>query len=233
MTDEAFSGPEDLQSELRTLRDRLLVAALPHVPFDGWTRRALMVAARDDGLTPDDVAFAFPGGPGELVDHFADWADRRMLHAIDANALSALKVRERITRLVRIRLEGLAPHKEAVRRAAAFLAIPVNARIAAGSVARTADVMWAAAGDTATDLNWYTKRGLLVGVIGSTTLYWLNDTSDDHGNTWTFLDRRIADVMRLGKVLGSRNLLPKVNIASVLPSPSRFIRQFRNRRQAT
>jgi hypothetical protein len=39
--------------------------------------------------------------------------------------------------------------------------------------------------------------------------------------------------MGLGKVLGSRKALPKMKIASMLPSPSRFIRQFRNRRQAT
>jgi ubiquinone biosynthesis protein COQ9 len=233
MTDETFPGPEDLDAEIRSRRDRLLNAALAHVPFDGWTRRALDAAARDEGLSSADVDFAFPEGAGELVDHFADWADRAMLAAVDADVLAALKVRERITRLVRIRLEILAPHKEAVRRAAAFLAVPVNAPVAARSVARTADRMWAAAGDTATDLNWYSKRALLIGVLGSTTLYWLNDTSEDHADTWGFLDRRIQDVMRVGSMLGRARSFPTGRIAAAFPSPARFVRQFRSRRQPT
>lgn len=230
MTDETFPGPEDLEAEIRDRRDALLLAALPHVPFDGWTRRALDAGARDAGLTAADVAFAFPQGAGELVGHFGDWADRAMLAAVDADVLAALKVRERITRLVRGRLEILAPHKEAVRRAAAFLAVPVNAPVGARSVARTADRMWAAAGDTATDLNWYSKRALLIGVLGSTTLYWLNDTSEEHADTWGFLDRRIADVMKVGSVLGRARSIPGARIASALPSPARFLRQFRSRR---
>jgi ubiquinone biosynthesis protein COQ9 len=233
MTDETFPGPEDLDAEIRDRRDRLLAAALPHVPFDGWTRRALDAGARDEGLTAADVAFAFPLGPGELVAHFGDWADRAMLAAVDAETVAALKVRERITRLVRVRLEVLAPHKEAVRRAAAFLAVPVNAPAGARSVARTADRIWAAAGDTATDLNWYSKRALLIGVLGSTTLYWLNDTSEEHAQTWGVLDRRIADVLKVGSVLGRARSVPGSRIIAALPSPARFVRQFRSRRRAT
>ena len=56
MTDETFPGPEDLDAEIRDRRDRLLAAALPHVPFDGWTRRALDAGARDEGLTAAGVA---------------------------------------------------------------------------------------------------------------------------------------------------------------------------------
>jgi ubiquinone biosynthesis protein COQ9 len=31
-------------------------------------------------------------------------------------------------------------------------------------------------------------------------LFWLNDDSPDHAETWAFLDRRIADVMRIPQV---------------------------------
>ena len=34
-------------------RDRLLEAALAHVPFDGWSRRSLLAGARDLGLVLD------------------------------------------------------------------------------------------------------------------------------------------------------------------------------------
>ncbi len=56
--------------------------------------------------------------------------------------------------------------------------------------------------DTATDFNFYTKRGLLAGVQSSTVLYWLGDESEGQAATWGFLDRRITDVMRIGKAIG-------------------------------
>ena len=62
---------------------------------------------------------------------------------------------------------------------------------------RSVDLMWRAAGDTATDFNFYTKRGLLAGVYGSTILFWLDDGSEGYAESWAFLDRRIADVMNI------------------------------------
>ena len=43
---------------------------------------------------------------------------------------------------------------------------------------------------------------LLSGVLGTTTLTWLNDDSDDLVVTQEFLDRRIENVMQLGRFLG-------------------------------
>ena len=44
--------------------------------------------------------------------------------------------------------------------------------------------------------------GLLAGVLTSTALFWLNDRSDDLTPTWAFLDRRIENVLRVGKIVG-------------------------------
>jgi ubiquinone biosynthesis protein COQ9 len=49
---------------------------------------------------------------------------------------------------------------------------------------------------------WYSKRGMLAGVVGATVLFWLNDTSEGCTDTWDFLDRRLADVARFGKATG-------------------------------
>ncbi len=67
------------------------------------------------------------------------------------------------------------PHREAVRRGLSFLALPVNAPLGAKLLYRTVDDIWYAAGDRAADFSFYTKRGLLAGVVASTTLYWLDD----------------------------------------------------------
>ncbi len=186
------------------LQDAVLEASLPHVAFDGWTDRTLRAGAESANLDSGAAKRAFPGGGIDAVAHFSDWADRRMLAGLDdeAEAFAELRVRDKITRAVRLRLEILAPHREAVRRAMTVLAMRGRARLSARLLYRSVDAMWRAAGDTSTDYNFYTKRGLLAGVQSSTLLYWLGDTSEDYAATWGFLDRRIADVMRVGKAIG-------------------------------
>jgi ubiquinone biosynthesis protein COQ9 len=77
------------------------------------------------------------------------------------------------------------------------LAFPTNARRTAGLTWRTADTIWRLAGDTSTDFNHYSKRALAGSVYAATLFYWLNDESEGSADTWAFLDRRIAGVMRI------------------------------------
>ena len=195
---------------LTGLRDAILEAALPNVVFDGWTDRTLRDGAAAAGHEPGAATRAFPRGGVDAIVHFSDWADRRMLAAIEeeAESFAALRIRDKITRAVRLRLELLEPHREAVRRAMTVLAIRGRAGQSARLLYRSVDAMWRAAGDTATDFNFYTKRGLLAGVQSSTMLHWLGDGSQGHAATWSFLDRRIADVMRIGKAIGKMRTGP-------------------------
>ncbi len=216
----ADAKPADASPALDRQREAILRAALAHVPFDGWTWAALERAAADAGLPAEVARAAFPGGPTEAVELFSDWADRRMLAALEAIDLDALRVRDRIRLAVRTRLEQLAPHREAVRAALAHLALPHNAGIGLRCLWRTVDAIWRAAGDTATDFNYYTKRMLLAGVYSSTLLCWIEDDSPDFEATWAFLDRRIDEVLRVPGAMG------KVRRAvESLPSPLRLLRR--------
>ncbi|WP_194743368.1 COQ9 family protein [Thermaurantiacus tibetensis] len=190
-----MSLPED--PTLDELRPALARAMLPHVPFDGWSETALAAAARDLGVDPAVARLAFPGGAPDMVAASIAAADADMLAACDTPEFRALKVREKVTKAIRTRFELMAPHKEAVRRAAAILAWPANAPLAARLTWGTADAIWRAAGDTATDFNYYSKRAIASAVYAATLFYWLGDESEDHVETWAFLDRRIADVMRI------------------------------------
>ncbi len=183
------------------VRERIVEAALPHVAFDGWTPETLRRAAHEAGYEPVMALRVFPRGPVEAVEFWCALADRRMLKSIEEEGGAGLKVRARIGLAVRRRLEAVGPHREAVRRALGLLALPHNAPIGAGTLWRTVDAIWYAAGDTATDFNFYTKRGLLAGVYSATVLYWLEDRSEGFAETWAFLDRRIADVMRVPQAL--------------------------------
>ena len=183
-------------------RDNLLEAALAHVPFDGWSRRSLFAAATDLGLEPGLARRLFPRGGDDLLVHLERWADRQMLARVDVDELHKLRIRERIARLVRVRLEVLTPHREALRRASAARLLPGNALAATAGLWRTVDLMWSLAGDRANDASYYTKRSLLVAVWSSTFLYWLDDRSDGLEASWAFLDRRIDNVMQIGQLRG-------------------------------
>ena len=192
-------------------RDALLEAVLPDIPFDGWTVAALRSAADRAGIPPEDVATLFPGGVADAAVWFANWSDRRMLARLEEMSLAEMKVRDRIATALVTRLEMAYPHREAVGRAVAVLAQPLNAPRALASLHATVDAIWYAAGDTSTDVNWYTKRALLGAVYSSVLLYWLNDRSEDFTATRAFIDRRISDVMRLSLLTRPFGSLPANN----------------------
>jgi ubiquinone biosynthesis protein COQ9 len=183
-------------------RSRILAATLSHVPFDGWTWRSVKCGARDAGYTEPEAHLAFPEGIREVVTAYSARLDRRMQTAIEARAaeMVGMKTRERVAFALRLRLEAASGEREAIRRLVAFLALPENYGLGPKLLWSSVDAIWRAAGDRSTDFNFYTKRGLLAGVVGATVLYWLADESEGYANTWAFLDRRIDNVMRVGSL---------------------------------
>lgn len=203
-------------------RDAIIHATLPHIPFDGWTVEALNRGAADAGLTPADVDVLFPHGPRAAVRHWLQMADQLMLEDLAGTDLDALRIRDRIALLVRTRLDRWTLHREAVRRALAISILPGFAEDGLRGGYATVDAMWRAAGDRSTDYNFYTKRGLLGAVYSSTLLVWLDDRSEGCANTWAFLDRRIADVMKVPKAQARVK-----ELLSQLPDPFNLLRRSR------
>jgi ubiquinone biosynthesis protein COQ9 len=181
------------------LRAAVLEAALPHAAFDGFTDKMLETAAKDAGLDAAEAARLFPEGPLALVELYSTSVDREMETRLAAMDLPAMKIRARIAEAVKTRLTILKRHKEAARRAAALLSLPMHAGLAARLMYRSVDAMWRAAGDTATDFNFYSKRGILAGVYGSTLVRWFADASADEAATNEFLAARIENVMQFEK----------------------------------
>ena len=195
-------GATAAADELADHRAALLERATVHVPFDGWTLTTLRAAAADIGVEWSVVRRVFPRGVRDLVGYFDADLDQRIVTRFNEIDLESLRIRDRIATAVRTRLELCAPHREACRRLVAYYALPGNVPAGVAAMARSVDLMWRAAGDTATDFNFYSKRGLLAGVYSATILYWLNDKSEDNAESWGFLDRRIANVMEIQKTRG-------------------------------
>ncbi|MCW2363380.1 MULTISPECIES: COQ9 family protein [Sphingobium] len=187
---------------LDDLRLRLAPLIAANAAFDGWSDAALAVAADTAGVDRDVAALAFSGGALTMIDAWFASVDQAMLDALPADRLAAMKIRERITALVEARLAVLAPNREALRRAQAVLAMPLNLPRATRLGWRAADAMWRAAGDRAVDYNHYSKRTTLAGVYAATLLVFVNDESTDYVDTRAFLARRIEGIMRFEKAKG-------------------------------
>lgn len=184
------------------IKSRILTAALPDVPFDGWTLDVLETAAQRAGYEVSMVRAVFPQGMEDAISYFSTWLDEQMMDRLAKSDPSHMRVRDRIAFAVKTRLDIMEPYKEAERLALAFWMRPFRKWKGLKLAWKTADLIWDWAGDTATDYNRYTKRGLLSGILTATTLYWLNDSSENHQDTVGFLNRRIENVMGIGKIVG-------------------------------
>lgn len=181
-------------------RAAILEAALVRAPFEGWTPVMLRRSAADAGRDRSVAAAAFPKGVADALRLWSVTADAAMTAAMTGVDFSVLKIREKVTFGVWERLQVLKPHKEAARRAAATLALPVFAPLGAELAWRTCDAVWRGLNDTSTDFNFYTKRATLVAVWTTTFGRWLADDSGDEAATRDFLARRIDNVMQIEKV---------------------------------
>lgn len=199
------------KATIDTIQREVVLKMLPHIAFDGWTMDVLHRASDETDYSKDLIQAAFSNGIRDAVTCFARYIDEGMLERLNTLDTADMRVREKIKIGVQTRLEVLEEYKEAERLAVGFWTLPSQARHGLKSIWQTADVIWEWAGDTATDYNRYTKRGLLSGVLAKTTLYWLNDESTNYQETDAFLDRQISRVLSMGKMMGGmKNTLDRV-----------------------
>jgi ubiquinone biosynthesis protein COQ9 len=185
------------------IRDTLLEAVLPQVRDKGWSWEDVTEIARICGYQDDMASSMFPGGLPDVVAHYADYVDRRMLAGLEDTPSPSLRIRERIRLAVLTRLAIVEHQKEEVRRSLAFWSAPTRALYGQRVLYRTSDRIWNWAGDTSTDYNRYTKRGLLSSVLMGTFMVWITDESKEAIVTQAFLDRRLENIVKIGQAIGS------------------------------
>lgn len=179
------------------LLNRWLDALLPRVPVTGWTMVSAKQAAREAEISPGEQVLAAPNGLPDLIDYFFNRAVDEMLDTLATQNLAGLRTHERVAAGVRGWLDALEPHKSAVRKAAGRGLLPWGAGAAANQVWSVSDAIWEAAGDTATDYNRQTKRGLLSAVLPPIVLYWLDHEDPDALDG--FIANRLQTAMRIGQ----------------------------------
>ncbi|MGI4731191.1 MAG: COQ9 family protein [Janthinobacterium lividum] len=221
MIDFAAAAPLPADPTLDEIRAALAPGIAANAAFDGWSPAAREMAADAAGVDQDVAALALPDAPAMIEAWFAS-IDAGMASAVPADALAGMKIRERIAAQVEARFAIAAPDREALRRAIAILALPTNMARAARLGWRTMDLIWRRAGDTATDLNHYTKRASLLAIYAATATVFLDDDSEGQADSRAFLARRIDGLMRFEKAKAGFRARTEHR-----PSLSRFIGRLR------
>ncbi len=179
----------------RQILDRALVIAA----FDGWTAKTLRDAASQAKLPKGSDELYFPDGPLELIGFWAEELNTHTEDTLKGLDLSVMKIRDKVTAGITARLEAIGGHEAAARRAAARLALPDALGQGPAQIWAAADTIWRAIGDVSTDANYYSKRAILSGVISSSLVAWLADSTADKHEARAFIDARIANVMQFEK----------------------------------
>lgn len=190
---------------MTTERDRLIDAALGHVIFEGMGAQAIAEAAREVGMSDDLARVYLPRGGADLAAEYHRRGDAALREWLAQTAMQGA-FRQRVIDAVMQRLA--ISDREMARAGAAVLALPQNVGLGAKLVWGTADAIWIGLGDTAQDVNWYSKRATLSAIYAATVLYWLGDDSADFAATREFLQRRVDGLMRFEKIKGRLHALP-------------------------
>lgn len=183
------------------IRVEILDNALKYVPLHGWTREALAKGADDSGFSTVAEGM-FKRGGADLVLHFVKTNNDELVNYMEKLKKSEQdsKVSHFIRDVLEQRLRMLIPYISVWPEAMAFLIQPAVVADSTQELGRMVDDIWFHAGDTSTDFNWYTKRGMLAKLFVSTQMVMIKDQSPDFIDTWEFLDRRMRDIATFGRV---------------------------------
>ena len=181
-------------------KQKFLYYVLDDINLNGWSNNFFDSYSREGIFTNNEIRVFFPNGRVDFLRYWFDISEKLMLEDLSKVEIQELKVREKIKKIIRVRLERWKSYKVAIKRTLPILIMPSSDTLLSCSLMKTSDSIWKSAGDRSVDFNFYTKRGLLLGVYSTTLIFWLDDNSKDDQKTWEFLDRRVEEVLQIPKV---------------------------------
>ncbi|MES1907853.1 MAG: hypothetical protein MHM6MM_000891 [Cercozoa sp. M6MM] len=210
-----------------SVQAELLQKSLEQTQKYGFTRDAIDTACRLLDLSPASHALVYDhsrssicGNDAEvaLVHEFMRRCNCELEERMQQLPVESMRVTDIVRTGLRMRLGMIAPVLPHWPRAMALGALPSHAPETARLVAEITDIVWRAVdrkfaaknteggtvqehqtGKDGFDISFYTKRGMAGAVYAATELFMLSDASTELQDTWHFLDRRLDDVLALGK----------------------------------
>jgi ubiquinone biosynthesis protein COQ9 len=84
------------------------------------------------------------------------------------------------------------------------------------------DDIWVRCGDKSTDYNYYSKRTLFNAAYAAAELHLLTDQSTEKFATWEFLDRRLDDILTMGKNISQLKTVTGAALDGILSLTTMF-----------
>jgi len=202
---EKETRDDDREEEIKK---EILDAALDEVAVHGWSRAAVGAAAVKLGYPSVVSGLATRGGVDLVLHHIHSsndslerWMEEEVAKMTE-NGSKKLPVGRFVRSAVVKRLMMNARYLESDNwvDALALLATPQVAHESLGAMQRLCDDVWYWAGDTSTDINWYSKRISLAAIYTATEVFMVQDKSVGFSDTWGFLDRRLEDLQALPSI---------------------------------
>lgn len=155
----------------------------------------------------------FPDGESQILQEFENWQDAIMLKTLSMQE-KPKKIRAQIALALENRLMHVIPKKALINSCAALL-LPQNIYAGSKAAGKTSDLIWKYAGDKSTDMNYYTKRGLLLPVYLSARAFYIADNSKNHQDTKDFIKNALDNIINIAS-FKNRIKLPKLEDIPIL-----------------
>ncbi|XP_055624625.1 ubiquinone biosynthesis protein COQ9, mitochondrial-like isoform X2 [Toxorhynchites rutilus septentrionalis] len=202
-TNQSKECNNDNDSDVSSVKNSILNAAISFVPTHGWSIQSIAKGAESLNYTSISSGL-FPRGGIELVLHFYRQCNDKLVDYMKQEVSAMGEVQrpsEFARKAIELRLRMLTPYIGHWSQALGLMALPPNAPTSLANLLTLVDDICYYSGDRSVDFNWYIKRIGLAGIYKTTELYMLQDKSVDNEKTWKYLEQRMQDATAVHKFL--------------------------------
>ena len=98
------------------IKNQILKSTFKHIHINGWSKHSMLLGCSDIGISCDQLNQIFPVGIDGLIDHYFFVNEQSMSRQLSKIDLDNMRVRDKISLGVRIRLKNNKKHKKPLKR---------------------------------------------------------------------------------------------------------------------
>lgn len=205
-----------MATKMHDKRDDIISEFIRNLPFEGWNERNLLTSAKNINIDAGELKMLFPGDLEEFTIYFAETAEELFKKRAkeNINEEDGLKKKAKELMILKLRVyHEIFGDKEGFKKFISYFFNPMNVASGLKGIYSFANDSWYLMGDKSTDFSFYTKRVSFGSIYSKAAIYAINDDSENLQDTEKFIERRIDDLMKLGKLKQKfNNLAKKFNI---------------------
>lgn len=160
-----------------------------------WNKKLLEQAEQECEFISGYSHVLFPEGIKQVVRYFEEWLNEYALDLANSQTKPE-KIRAQIAQILEIRIMQVMSQKAQINHSSYFL-VPANILTCQQAAFNAVDMMWRYGGDKSTDFNYYSKRGLLLGVYMVAKAYYFADESKDYMKTKEFIASSLDNIINI------------------------------------